>query len=175
MQVILMPAEHQPQVVPSHLDPPEPVQVTEVVPAIDLPPLDLPAAPVAIDVVAPAAAATAAPQPVALAIPTADSGPARVDASQVDYLRRPEPRYPSAARRARLQGTVLLWVLIDLDGRPLEVRVHRSSGFELLDREGYAAVLHAMFRPYREHGVARMAEVIVPVEFSLGLRAAGPD
>jgi protein TonB len=95
-----------------------------------------------------------------------------LDASDVDYLRMPAPRYPRAAKQARLQGTVLVWVLIDSEGHPRDVRVHRSSGYEQLDREGCDAVRRAMFRPYRRDGVGRSAQVIVPIEFTLTIRTA---
>jgi protein TonB len=175
MQVVLMPANAQARPAPPRLDPPQPLQVQVVVPAIDMPPLDLPAVHAAIDAGTTMETVAVVPHPVAAPVNSADTSPAVLDASQVDYLRRPAPRYPPAARRARLQGTVLLWVMIGTDGRPQEVRVHRSSGFELLDREGREAVLHSLFRPYLERGVARMAEVIVPIDFSLDIRTARLD
>lgn len=95
---------------------------------------------------------------------------ALVELEAADYLERVEPRYPPAARRARVQGTVYLRVIIGTDGRPREVRVERSSGHEVLDAAARAAVEKWLFRPYRENGVARMATVIVPVEFSISSR-----
>jgi TonB family protein len=67
---------------------------------------------------------------------------------------------------------VLVWVLIDAEGRPAEVRIHRSSGHALLDREGHDAVKAALFKPYRREGVALAAQAIVPVEFALTVRTA---
>ncbi len=99
--------------------------------------------------------------------------PVMLDVDQVDYIRMPEPRYPRSAKQARLQGTVMVWVLIGTDGRPREVRVHRSSGYEQLDREGCDAVLHTQFKPYRLNGETRIAQAIVPIEFSLTRRGGG--
>jgi protein TonB len=120
-------------------------------------------APTAITVVASAEP----PAPPAARHPGADA-PVPVDS--VEYLRQVPPRYPPQARRARAQGIVYLSVVIDHDGRPREVRIHRSSGSELLDSAARDAVLQFLFRPYRENGVARSAQVIVPVEFSLKSR-----
>lgn len=99
------------------------------------------------------------------------AAPLVLSASEVEYLRRPAPHYPRAARQAYLQGTVLLWVLIGEDGHPQQVRVHRSSGHALLDREGRDAVQAALFKPYLRQGLPRRAQVIVPVEFLLNIQA----
>lgn len=138
-------------------------------PALRMPVVDIPSPQQLAPLVAPAPAVVATP---ALA---QSSAPVLLGADQVDYLRRPAPGYPHSARRARLQGTVLLWVLIDPEGRPQEVRVQRSSGYEQLDREGRDAVLRALFKPYREQGIARSAQVIVPIEFTLGRNPARRD
>src|SRR6185369_8392103 len=118
--------------------------------------------------------AAIAPPPPQVAEPAVVGSPTPVvlGETEVDYLRTPEPRYPRAAKQARLQGTVLVWVLIDQEGRPREVRVHKSSGYEQLDQEGCDAVSRAQFRPYRDRGIARSAQAIVPIEFSLNIRSA---
>jgi protein TonB len=89
-----------------------------------------------------------------------------------DYLRPPAPRYPVLARQARQQGTVLLLVWIDTDGRPERVELQRSSGLPLLDRAAITAVRAALFRPVVESGIARAARVLIPIEFSLHQRVA---
>jgi protein TonB len=104
--------------------------------------------------------------------PTVADTDVPVVVDEVDYMRPPAPRYPAAAKRARVQGTVLLRVLIDTEGRPREVRVHRSSGSEQLDGAARESVLTALFRPHVENGVPRAAQVIIPIEFSLHIRTA---
>jgi periplasmic protein TonB len=93
--------------------------------------------------------------------------PPLIDAQVVGYLVPPAPRYPPASRRAREEGEVLLRVLIDVDGRPSEVRILRSSGHARLDEAAVDAVGAALFRPYVAAGRARAAYVRVPVEFAL--------
>ena len=66
-----------------------------------------------------------------------------------------------------LSGEVLVRVLIDIDGRPSEVRILRSSGHARLDDAAIEAVRAALFRPYVAEGRARAAYVRVPVEFAL--------
>jgi protein TonB len=124
----------------------------------------------------PATAITAAPAPTpppaAEPVLAQSDQPVMIDIEEVDVLREPAPRYPRAARQARLQGKVLLWVQIDTEGRPQQVRVHRSSGYEQLDREGQHAVSRALFKPYRRNGQPLVATFIFPVDFVLSVQTA---
>lgn len=147
--------------------PPPPVALASLavelpVPVVQVPLVEAPPAPAAITV-----ARTIAPRPESAAAPAA---PMVVDA--VDYLRPPAPRYPQAAKRARVQGTVVLRVLIDTEGRPCEVVVHESSGSEQLDAAARESVMAALFKPHLENGVARTVQVLIPIEFSLTVRTA---
>lgn len=150
------------------------VQLLEVkpvvlrLPQVDLPAIVPPPASTAITVVAPIDAAPPPPSPA----PSRATGDAPVLVASVDYLKAPPPRYPVKARRTRAEGTVLLQVLIDTQGHPREVKLHRSSGHEELDVAARETVLAWLFRPYVENGVARNALVIVPVEFALTVRTA---
>jgi protein TonB len=76
--------------------------------------------------------------------------------------------YPASALRQHLQGTVLLRVLVDETGRPLEVRVARGSGHAELDRSAREQVLaHWRFQPAIVNGHAVRAWASVPVTFTL--------
>lgn len=140
----------------------------------DVRPVDIVAPIVDISITEPAPnAITVAPPKATPPAPVVASNadiPVMVDG--VDYMRPPSPHYPQSARRARVQGTVLLRVLIDRDGRPREVRVHRSSGSQQLDSAACDSVREALFKPYRENGEPRSAQVIIPIEFSLTIRTA---
>ncbi|MBA2238954.1 MAG: energy transducer TonB, partial [Lysobacter sp.] len=64
--------------------------------------------------------------------------------------------------------TVLLQVLVDTDGKPLQVEVARSSGHRSLDRAARRHVLARwMFRPAIQDGRPVQAIGLVPVEFAL--------
>ena len=92
-------------------------------------------------------------------------GPAPV---QLQYLSAPAPAYPRNALRAGITGTVLLQVLVGIDGRPLEVKVAQSSGHRELDEAARAQVLRRWsFRPATRDGQAIQALGMVPVEFKL--------
>jgi protein TonB len=86
----------------------------------------------------------------------------------LQYASAPPPAYPSAARRMRLEGTVLLEVLVDVDGRPLRVDVREGSGHRQLDDAARDQVLaHWRFRPAMRDGRAIQAIGLVPVNFRL--------
>lgn len=87
---------------------------------------------------------------------------------QLQYERASSPIYPRAAIQRNLEGTVLLRVLVDIDGRPLEVGIERSSGHAVLDREALRHVQRTWtFRPAMKDGQRVQAIGIVPIEFKL--------
>lgn len=116
----------------------------------------------------------AVPETVVDAAPANDAPPTiepsgPVLGMQLQYESAPSPTYPRAAIQRNLEGTVLLRVLVDTDGSPLEVGIERSSGHGVLDRE---AVRHVQrnwrFRPATRDGQAVQAVGLVPIEFKLG-------
>jgi len=104
--------------------------------------------------------------------PPADSGSANLEPQvgmSLQYDMAPAPAYPRDALREGVQGTVLLQVLVDVDGRPLRVDVQHSSGDRRLDVAARRQVLdHWRFRPAIRDGHAVQAIGLVPVDFKLG-------
>lgn len=106
----------------------------------------------------------------------ADAGPVDIAPSsgpvsgvRLEYARAPSPPYPREALIDGLQGTVLLQVLVDVDGRPLQVDVQKSSGHRKLDDAARRFVLkHWTFRPAMKNGQPVQAIGIVPIAFNLG-------
>lgn len=87
---------------------------------------------------------------------------------RLDYAFAPAPDYPRDALREGVAGTVLLQVLVDVDGRPLQVDIQRSSGDRRLDIAARRQVLqHWRFRPAMKDGRAVQAIGIVPIAFDL--------
>ncbi len=84
------------------------------------------------------------------------------------YRNKPSPpNYPRKARRKRQQGTVFIRILVSPAAENLEVNVHRSSGFELLDQTAVDAVTAWQLEPASLAGKCVLAWVEVPVEFKL--------
>ncbi len=77
-------------------------------------------------------------------------------------------KYPPQALHARMQGTVLLRVLVDEHGVPQDVVIARSSGYALLDRSAREQVLKGWtFEPAMANGRPIRAWAQVPVKFDL--------
>lgn len=84
-----------------------------------------------------------------------------------EYLHNPAPEYPPTARRRGEQGRVLLRVTVSETGEAAVVSVSQSSGYALLDQSALQAVKNWQFVPARFNNHAVVAEVTVPVRFTL--------
>ncbi|GLQ52623.1 energy transducer TonB [Dyella flava] len=77
-------------------------------------------------------------------------------------------RFPAQGIRARMEGTVMLLVLVDENGKPLEVKIEQSSGYPLLDKSAREQVLSGwLFQPAVIDGHTVKAWARVPVSFAL--------
>ncbi len=97
-----------------------------------------------------------------------------VPGEEADYLARVRAwlerhkRYPSRARLLRQEGTALLYLAMDREGRLQAYEVRQSTGHELLDRALVAMIRRAQPLPRMPDSMTRSRlEVIVPVEFVL--------
>lgn len=88
--------------------------------------------------------------------------------AHLEYAEAPAPAYPRDALANNETGSVLLEVLVDVDGRPIEVKVAKSSGVRSLDLAAKRQVLSKWrFKPAMRNGVAVQAIGLVPVDFRL--------
>ena len=105
-------------------------------------------------------------------IPSTD---VEIDSSAAESLRQPEPletvnrppSYPSLARKRGWQGTVLLEVDVQSDGKVKSIQIKKSSSYKLLDREALDAVRKWRFSPGLKSGEPVPMKVIVPIHFLL--------
>jgi protein TonB len=143
--------------------PPEPQIVPVMTPTIEPPLITLTEEPPqnTITVAVAEAAPPPAPAPAAPRVIT-----------DVAYVEAPQPRYPPESKRSGEEGLVVLRVLINELGRATRIEIERSSGHLRLDEAARNAVQRALFRPYVENGVARMALATIPIEFSWKSRRA---
>lgn len=81
-------------------------------------------------------------------------------------LSNPDPEYSEEARKAKYQGTVVLWVVVGPDGRTHEIRVQRSLGMGL-DEKAIQAVRQWRFDPARKDGQPVAVQINVEVNFRL--------
>ena len=82
-----------------------------------------------------------------------------------EALYKVAPSYPEDARRASIDGTVLVQALIGKDGHVKDTRVTKS--IPMLDGAAVRAVLQWTFVPAKSKGKPVAVWVAVPVKFSL--------
>jgi TonB family protein len=85
------------------------------------------------------------------------------DEMQTRVTHRVDPDYPAAARRAHLQGVIVLEVVIGRDGSVVDVRPR--NGPEMLAQAATNALRWWKFEPYRIDGKPVVVETTVAVEF----------
>ena len=83
------------------------------------------------------------------------------------YKVNPPPPYPAAARRKGQQGTVVLSVHVDAQGRVSNLWLFESSGHISLDTAALQAVKDWIFEPGTQGGSTVAMWVNVPVRFEL--------
>ena len=96
-------------------------------------------------------------------------GPPSIAPGIVSLAYRSSPlHFPTQAIRLHMQGTVMLRVLVDENGKPLDVEIEKSSGYPLLDKSAREQVLASwQFQPAVVQGQSVRAWARVPVNFTL--------
>jgi len=92
--------------------------------------------------------------------------PGRGGVTQPRPIYDPDPDYSDAARKAKYQGSVLLWLVVGPEGRPHNIRIQRSLGMGL-DEKALATVSTWRFQPATLDGQPVAVEVNVEVSFRL--------
>jgi periplasmic protein TonB len=116
-------------------------------------------------------ATNGAQQPmVASRLPEASAGGAVVRAARPRGGYQVRPVYPDSARRAGIQGTTLLRIFIERDGRVSDVTVQRSAGDQSLDQAASEAVRRWRFEPALNSAGPVAMWALVPVEFRISDR-----
>jgi TonB family C-terminal domain len=153
----------------------EPPPKVPLPPAIDLKPLPHPpAAPVHVQPRPSAVPPVATPsvegtQPMPTVAPPSATPAGTATPVEATLAYRSAPlQFPAQALRLRMQGTVLLRVLVDENGAPVQVEVEHGSGYAVLDRSAREQVLaHWRFQPAMVNGHAVRTWARVPVSFVL--------
>ncbi|MDQ3618099.1 MAG: energy transducer TonB [Pseudomonadota bacterium] len=162
---------------PRPVDPPRPIEVPVVrrtsaqppAAVIPQPRIESPPIPVLVDSLPgdPVVQATEATQPGNLPAETIGTSQP-MPGARLQSLSAPSPPYPREAWRDRLSGTVMLEILVGVDGKPLDVTVLRSSGHRVLDQAARRIVLSQWtFEPAMQNGRPVQARGRVPIEFKL--------
>jgi len=81
-------------------------------------------------------------------------------------LDTPDPEYSEEARKAKYQGTCVLWLIVGPDGKPRDVKVARALGMGL-DEKAIEAVRNWKFEPAMKDGKPVAVQINVEVNFRL--------
>ena len=81
-------------------------------------------------------------------------------------LDTPDPEYSEEARKAKYQGTCILWLIVDPNGRPRDIKVARALGMGL-DEKAIEAVRNWKFSPAMKDGKPVAVQINVEVNFRL--------
>jgi protein TonB len=95
-------------------------------------------------------------------------GPYRIGGgvSPPSVILKVEPEYSEEARKAKFQGTVILFVVVDEKGNPRELKVIRPLGLGL-DQKAIEAVEKWKFRPGMKDGKPVAVQATIEVNFRL--------
>ena len=86
--------------------------------------------------------------------------------SQPKVIQRASPEYTQEATNARLEGVVVLRTVIDVEGRPTEIKVAKGLG-KGLDEKAIECLTKWRFRPATQYGAAIPAKAAVEIRFRL--------
>lgn len=76
-----------------------------------------------------------------------------------------KPEYPSESLSRGEQGNLKLWLFVDVEGRPVDLKLRRSSGFERLDEPAIQEAWNWRFQPGTLDGKAVAQWISVEVRF----------
>ncbi len=79
---------------------------------------------------------------------------------------RPDPMYSEEARKAKYQGTVVLWIVVDTSGAVTDCKVVKPLGLGL-DEKAVETVRTWKFKPAMRNGTPVPVRVMVEVSFRL--------
>jgi TonB family protein len=81
-------------------------------------------------------------------------------------ITQPDPEYSDEARRAKYQGTGVVWLVVDETGSPRDLQIQRPLGLGL-DEKAIAAISGWKFEPAQKDGKPVAVMINVEVAFRL--------
>lgn len=81
-------------------------------------------------------------------------------------IKSPDPKYSKEARKKKIEGITVLWLIVGADGLPRDIRVVRSVGYGL-DEEAIKAAKKWRFKPSTMDGKPVPVQINIDVAFHL--------
>ncbi|MDD3626545.1 MAG: energy transducer TonB [bacterium] len=97
--------------------------------------------------------------------PSSDTATGEIHSSAMLYKEAPE--YPKLAMKMGIEGTVILYVDIDEQGKISEISIYQTSGSEILDEAATRAVKKSIFSPAINNGKALKSRMKLTYKFIL--------
>ncbi len=86
--------------------------------------------------------------------------------TQPKAIYSPDPEYSEPARKAKIQGNLILWLAIDEQGNPVQIKIVQCLGWGL-DDQAVNAASKWKFVPAQKDGQPVPAQIEMSVEFHL--------
>jgi protein TonB len=86
--------------------------------------------------------------------------------SPPSWLKKVEPEFSEEARKAKIGGNVLVYMIVDAHGKPTHIKVIRGLGMGL-DEKAVEAMQQSTFHPALENGKPVAVELQVEVNFQI--------
>lgn len=97
---------------------------------------------------------------------TVSTKPVQLAHTAVRYLKKVEPLFPKMSARLNEYGNVVVLVVVDDHGLPVNATIKQSSGYPRLDGAARDAVMQSRYVPYTLNGVPQRFEVPAPFSFT---------
>lgn len=143
-----------------HIVVPPPLVQVPTPPVQQIAVTDLPA-PRPTTIIAPAA------PPIAAALPPAPPATVQGGDLMAKMIAGKPPRYPVESRRKREQGTVVMTIMLGIDGRVATISIAQSSGHDRLDAAARDAVRNWRWEPMMRGGQPVQVRGTVEIPFVL--------
>jgi protein TonB len=83
------------------------------------------------------------------------------------FINQIRPVYPEIARKAGMEGRVVLKVLIDKDGKPVKATIMKNPGTDVFDEAAIASVMQSSYSPGIQNGRPVKVWMVIPIAFKL--------
>jgi TonB family protein len=82
-------------------------------------------------------------------------------------IKKPSLEYPEILRQAGIEGSCVVWGIIDTTGKVIKARIYHSANNKLFDEAALTTFIHYEFSPGYQHDRPVPVEIVMPFKFKL--------